>query len=156
ATSKECYLWTLTGTQFRLSPLGITGPDLDTLIDSYKGAINRHTPLSESTAAKKLFQILVEPAADLIPKSAHVMILADSNIYSLNFETLISSNGGDHYWIEDVDIQNASSIDLLLRPARRSSGNRGLLLIGAPVQADPHFVELPHAPQEMESVRQRF
>ena len=156
ASNKDCYLWTLTGTQLRLSPLGIPGPDLDTLIDSYKAAIQRHAPLAESSAAKKLFQVLVQPAGDLIPKDAHIVIMADSKIYSLNFETLISPQGGDHYWIEDVDIQNASSIDLLVRPNRKRSASRGLLLIGAPAQADPHFVELPNAPQEMESVGRHF
>jgi CHAT domain-containing protein len=156
ASNKDCYLWTLTGTQLRLSPLGIPGPDLDTLIDSYKAAIQRHAPLDESSAAKKLFQVLVQPAADLIPKDAHVVIMADSKIYSLNFESLISPQGGDHYWIEDVDIQNASSIDLLVTPNRKRSASRGLLLIGAPAQADPHFVELPNAPQEMESVGRHF
>ncbi len=156
ATGKDCYLWTLTGTQFRLSQLGIAGPDLNILIDSYKAAIERHAPLSESTSAKKLFQILIQPASDLIPKGTHVMVLADSKLYSLNFETLISPQGGDHYWIGDVDIQNVSAIDLLLRPAHRNSAAKGLLLIGAPVQADSHFIELPHAREEMESVRQHF
>lgn len=156
ASNKDCYLWTLTGTQLRLTPLGIAGPDLDTLIDSYKAAIQRHAPIAESSAAKKLFQLLVQPAAGLVPKGAHVIILADSKIYSLNFETLISPQGGDHYWIEDVDIQNASSIDLLVSPNHKRFRAKGLLLIGAPSQADPHFVELPNARQEMESVGRHF
>jgi len=156
ATTQDCYLWTLTGTQLRLSRLGITGPDLDILIDSYKSAIQRHASLSESTAAKRLFQILVQPALDLVPKGSHAMIVADSKIYSLNFETLVSSQGSDHYWLEDVDIQNVSSIHLLVRPNRKRSSTRGLLLIGAPAQADPHFPELPNAPLEMESVRKHF
>jgi CHAT domain-containing protein len=156
ATDKNCYLWTLNGSQLRFSPLGIAGPDLDTLIDSYKATIERHASLSDSSAAKKLFQILVQPAADLVPKGAHVMILADSKIYSINFETLVSPQGGDHYWIRDVDIQNASSIDLLVTPNPKRRTTRDLLLIGAPAQADPHFVELPNARQEMESVGRHF
>src|SRR5262249_50048996 len=32
ASQKECYLWTITSDQIRLSSLGITGPDLDNLI----------------------------------------------------------------------------------------------------------------------------
>ena len=61
-TADECYLWTVTATQLRLSPLGIKGPDLDNLIDSYQQEIQQHLPLADSSAAKKLYQILVQPA----------------------------------------------------------------------------------------------
>src|SRR5262249_16164383 len=155
-TSKECYLWTVTGRELRWSPLGITGPAMDILIDSYQKEIQRHAPLDESSTSKKLFHTLVQPAADLGPKGTHVIVVADSKIYSVNFETLISPEGRDHYWIEDVDIQNASSIDLLVQPGRRRAPTKGMLLIGAPVQADPHFAELPHARQEMESASRHF
>src|SRR5262249_50921685 len=107
-------------------------------------------------SSRRLFQVLVRPAADLVPKGTHVIVVADSKIYSVSFETLISPEGRDHYWIEDVDIQNASSIDLLMQPGRGRAATRGMLLIGAPIQADPHFVELPHARQEMESASRHF
>ncbi|HKV93964.1 MAG TPA: CHAT domain-containing protein [Candidatus Angelobacter sp.] len=156
ASSKECYLWTVTGKHLRLSPLGISGPHLDALIDSYKREIQYHTPMSASSASSKLFQILVQPAIDLAPKGTHIMIVADSKIYSVNFETLISPRGGDHYWIEDVDIQNVSSINLLITPGRKRSSTKDLLLIGAPTQADPQFPDLPNAGQEMKSVSRHF
>ncbi len=156
ATEKECYLWAITADQLRLYPLGISQPNLDNLIDSYQQEIQQHLPLDASNAAKKLFQILVQPASDLIARRPHVIIVADSKIYTVNFETLISSQGADHYWIEDVDIQNTNSIDLLVSAGPKRSPTRGLLLIGAPAQADPHFAELPHAQEEMESVRKHF
>jgi CHAT domain-containing protein len=83
-------------------------------------------------------------------------VVADSKSYSINFETLISSQGSDHYWIDDVEVENARSIDLLLASHPRREPAKGLLLIGAPVQADPQFPELPHAPEEMASVRKHF
>lgn len=156
ATEKECYLWAITPTQFQQYPLGMPGPNLDNLIDSYQQEIRQHLPPGASPAAKRLFQILVQPAIDLAPPGSHVVIVADSKIYSINFETLIASKGAEHYWIEDVDIQNTSSIDLLVKDRQRRAAAKGLLLIGAPAQADPHFAELPHAPQEMESVRKHF
>jgi CHAT domain-containing protein len=156
ASVQECYLWVVTADQMRLFPLGIAGANLDHLIDSYKQEIQGHFEPGASLAAHRLFEVLVQPASDLTPKGAHVVILADSKIYSVNFETLISSRGGDHYWIEDVDIQNASSINLLVKGVRKRSPARGLLLMGAPVHADPHFPELPYAGKEMESVRRHF
>ncbi|MGZ4895461.1 MAG: CHAT domain-containing protein [Candidatus Angelobacter sp.] len=155
-TQDECYLWTVTANQLRLSPLGIKGPDLDNLIDSYEQEIQQHLPLADSSAAKKLYQILVQPASDLAPKGSHVTVVADSKIYSINFETLVSSQGTDHYWIEDVELENASSIDLLIASHPKRVSSKGLLLIGAPAQVDPHFVALPHARDEMASVEKHF
>ncbi|MGB8131040.1 MAG: CHAT domain-containing tetratricopeptide repeat protein [Candidatus Angelobacter sp.] len=155
-TQDGCYLWTVTSTQLRLSTLGIKGPDLDNLIDSYQQEIQQHLALADSQAAKKLYQILVQPASDLMPKGSHVIVVADSKSYSINFETLVSSQGADHYWIEDVELENARSIDLLLASHPKREPAKGLLLIGAPTQADPHFAILPHAAEEMESVKRHF
>jgi CHAT domain-containing protein len=155
-TADKCYLWTVTPKELRLSPLGIKQPDLDSLIDSYQHEIQQHLSLDDSRAAKKLYQILVQPASDLMPKGSHVIVVADSKSYSINFETLVSSQGADHYWIEDVELENARSIDLLLASHPKREPARGLLLIGAPAQADPHFPKLPHAPEEMASVEKHF
>jgi len=155
-TAEDCYLWTVTANQLRLSPLGIKGPDLDNLIDSYEQEIQQHLPLADSPAAKKLYRLLVQPAGDLIPAGSHVIVVADSKSYSINFETLVSSQGKDHYWIEDVELENASSIDLLVASHPKRDPAKGLLLIGAPAQADPHFPILPHAPEEMASVEKHF
>jgi CHAT domain-containing protein len=155
-TQDECYLWTVTANQLRLSPLGIKGPDLDNLIDSYQQEIQQHLPLVDSAAAKKLYQILVQPASDLVPAGSHVIVVADSKSYSINFETLVSSQGKDHYWIEDVELENARSIDLLIASHPKRAPVKGLLLIGAPAQADPHYGELPHAKEEMASVEKHF
>lgn len=155
-TADECYLWTVTASQLRLSPLGIKQPDLDNLIDSYQQEIQHHLPLADSRTAKRLYQILVQPANDLTPKGSHVIVVADSKSYSINFETLISSQGNDHYWIEDVELENARSINLLIASHPQRISAKGLLLIGAPAQADPHYPELPHAPEEMASVRKHF
>jgi CHAT domain-containing protein len=155
-TADECYLWTVTANQLRLSPLGIKGPDLDNLIDSYQQEIKQHLPLADSPAAKKLYQLLVQPGSDLVPKNSHVIVVADSKIYSINFETLVSSQGAEHYWIEDVELENARSIDLLLASHPKRAPAKGLLLIGAPAQADSHFPELPHAKEEMASVEKHF
>jgi CHAT domain-containing protein len=155
-TQDECYLWTITASQLRLSPLGIRGPDLDNLIDSYQQEIQQHLALGESPAAKKLYQLLVQPGSDLVPKGSHVIVVADSKSYSINFETLISSQGADHYWIEDVELENAGSVDLLIAPHQKRSPAKSVLLIGAPAQADPHYPELPHAKDEMASVEKHF
>ncbi len=157
ASENECYLWTITPTDIRLSPLGIRGPDLDSLIGSYRQEILNHFEMEASPSAKKLFQVLVQPASDLTPKGTHVIIVADSRIYSVNFETLIVTQGAARYWIDDVDVDNASSIDLLIAGRRRGTTTaKGLLLMGAAVPVDPRFPALPHAAEEMQSVSKHF
>ena len=42
-----------------------------------------------------------------------VVVIADGSLSGLNFETLIDPKPAPHYWIEDVCIQNASSLRLL-------------------------------------------
>ena len=95
ATEKECYLWAITPTQFRLYSLGISGPNFDDLIDSYQHEIQQHLPLDASPAAKKLFQVLSPTRYRFGAVGMHVVVVADSKIYSLNFETFISSRGAD-------------------------------------------------------------
>jgi CHAT domain-containing protein/Tfp pilus assembly protein PilF len=155
ATEKNCYLWVITPIKMQIFTLGVSTSDIASQIASYRSEIQNHLSIGSSPASKRLFQMLVQPAQALVPGGTHVMILADSSIYSVNFETLISSESGDHYWIDDVDVQYANSIDLLLQP-NRASPSRGLLLIGAPAQADPKYPPLPHAPQEMDSVYKHF
>lgn len=154
-TDNNSYLWVVTPLKTFSFTLGVNFPEILALASSYRSEIQNHLPIASSPAARRLFQILVQPALKLVPKGSHVMVLGDTAIYNLNFDTLISSEGGDHYWIDDVDVQYASSIDLLLQSNRASPSN-GLLLIGAPTQADPQYPPLPHAPQEMESVRKHF
>jgi len=155
-TDNGCYLWAITPKELRMVKLGIKGPELVNLIDSYTEEIRLHTDLANSTAARKLFQLLVQPANDLAPKGSQIIILADSQLYSVNFETLVSTQGRDHYWIEDVAVENASSIDLLLAGIRNTRPTKGMLLIGDAIQADPNFPVLPNAAKEMESVSRHF
>ncbi|HEU4413618.1 MAG TPA: CHAT domain-containing protein [Candidatus Angelobacter sp.] len=157
ATDKVCYLWAISSSGMHFFRLDVPGPELDSLINVYRQEIQLHSDMDRSPAGKRLFQLLVQPAADLIPKNSRAIIVADSRIYSVNFESLIVSQGDPHYWIDDVAVENASSIDLLIAGKdRKASQQKELLLIGAPVQADPDFPELPNATREMDSVSQYF
>lgn len=150
------YLWLLTPK--RLLPLNLRASqnELEALADSYTREVQEHSSLEESAAQQKLYQILLKPVRELLPKGTHVILVADSALYRINFETLISDEGALHYWIEDAELENACSIDLLLAGQHSRRNGKGLLLIGAPDQATPEFPSLPNAPQEMERVRKHF
>jgi CHAT domain-containing protein len=100
------------------------------------------------------------------------MILADSWLSPLNFETLLApgsssgispkaGRGADpapavHYWIEDATLLSAPSLDLLAsaKPARGSS--RKLLLLGNPVSPSPDYPSLPLFSAEMTRIEKHF
>lgn len=152
----ETYLWAVTSKRLKAVRLGVSQNELETLADSYQQEIQEQRSIDESPAQQKLFQILIKPARELVPKGAHVILVADSALYRINFESLISDEGPLHYWIEDAEVESASSIDLLLAGQNKHRNGKGLLLIGAPDQVTPEFPPLPHAPEEMESVRRNF
>lgn len=152
----ETYAWIVTANKLEMKALGVNQNDLETLADTYRQEIDQHTPMDSSPAQKKLYQILIAPMAALIPHNAHVIIVGDSALYRINFEALVSEVGHPHYWIDDAEIENASSIDLLLAEKRVSRHGTGALIIGAPKQVSPQYPLLPHAHEEVDSVKGQF
>jgi CHAT domain-containing protein len=153
---RETYAWIMTENKLEMKTLGANQNDLETLADEYRNEIDHQTPMDSSPAQQKLYHILIKPVTSLIPKGCHVILVADSALYRINFETLISDNGTPHYWIDDVELENASSIDLLLAGSRVSRHGRGVLIIGAPKQVSPQYPLLPHAPEEVADVKAQF
>jgi CHAT domain-containing protein len=69
---------------------------------------------------------------------------------------LIVPGSSPHYWIDDVEVENASSLQLLTRASERQSiKSDSLLLIGAPVPTGG-YPALTHAAEEMERVASHF
>ena len=108
-----------------------------------------------------LYRTLVAPAQPLLPKDSKVFVIPDGALNNLNFETLIVDQPTRHFWIEDADVVNASSMRVLeasLSSAnihkQQRSGN--LLLIGNSVAPSPEYPELPRAADQMQSVAHHF
>lgn len=104
---------------------------------------------------RRLYDLLVAPAAKLIPSGSNVILVPDGPLYGLNFETLLTAGEQPKYWIEDVNIALAPSFAVLLargpKPAPKS-----LLLIGDPVSPAGEFPALPDAETEIQSIRSDF
>lgn len=152
----QTYAWIVNANKLEMKALGVNQNDLETFADAYRNEIDQHTSMNSSPAQQKLYHVLLSPVAALIPNKAHVIIVADSALYRINFEALISDEGYLHYWIDDAEIENASSIDLLLAEKRVSRHGTGALIIGAPMQVSPQYPLLPHAQEEVESVKHQF
>ena len=152
----ETYAWIVTGEGVKMKALGVDQNDLETLADQYRAEIDQHYPIDSSPTQQKLYHLLVEPFQKLVPRGSHVILVGDSALYRINFETLICDVPVPHYWIDDAEIENASSIDLLMAGSRIERHGRGALIIGAPNQASPQYPLLPHAHDEVEAVKSKF
>ena len=152
------YLWLITParvTLFTLPP----AKEIDPLVQSYRQALlgSRDVLETQNAAGQKLYDLLVAPAAKLIPKGSRVTILPDGSLYSLNFETLLAPAPQLHYWIEDVAVSYANSLALLAAGAsRHASPARKLLLVGDPVSPDAEFPRLPQAAAEISRIENYF
>jgi CHAT domain-containing protein len=101
--------------------------------------------------------MLVKPAESFLSKNSLVTIVPHGSLYRLNFETLVVPGSPPHYWIDDVVIENTSSMSFRFSAQRRAvKPQKQLLLMGDPIQATPQFARLKHAAEEMKSVAARF
>ncbi|MFY9802450.1 MAG: CHAT domain-containing tetratricopeptide repeat protein [Candidatus Acidiferrales bacterium] len=156
--AEHSYLWVITPARVSLFTLP-PAAEIDPLVQSYRQALlgSRDVLETQNAAGQKLYDLLVAPAATLVPKGSRVTILPDGSLYSLNFETLVAPSPRLHYWIEDVDLSYANSLTLLAAgAAHHASPARTLLLLGDPVSADAEFPKLPQAAAEMSGIESYF
>lgn len=152
------YLWVNTPERlasFTLPPAAV----IDPLVQAYRQALlgSRDVLETRNAAGQKLYDLLIAPAAKLIPPGSRVTILPDGSLYNLNFETLLAPAPQLHYWIEDVDISYANSLTLLAAgAARHASPAKKLLLVGDAVSPDTEFPKLPQAAAEMSGIENHF
>jgi len=157
---EKSYLWTITGNRTRLFllPGKLT---IQSRVEKYQKAIlHSSDPLGQRNEdARWLYDALVAPAAATIHPGSRVVLVPDSCLNGLNFETLLAPGKvGFHYWIEDVTITNANAIRLIAGLHMRGSGAnvKKLLLIGDPVSPGAEYPNLPNASAEMISIEKHF
>jgi CHAT domain-containing protein len=152
------YLWVITPERVAIFALPAAA-EIDPLVQSYRQALlgSRDVLETRNAAGQKLYDLLVAPAAKLIPNGSRVTILPDGSLYGLNFETLLAPAPQLHYWIEDVDVSYANSLTLLAAgAARHASPTKKLLLVGDAVSPDAEFPKLPQAAAEISGIEDYF
>jgi CHAT domain-containing protein len=158
---KQSYLWAIAprATQlFSLPPAA----EIDKLVQRYRRSLNGPGDVLESSEeGRALYRTLVAPANGLLKSAPRVLIMPDGSLNNLNFETLIVETPRPHFWIDDADVANASSLRMLaaaLADSRVASGTRQseLLLIGDSVAPSQEYPELPRAGEQMASVAKHF
>jgi CHAT domain-containing protein/tetratricopeptide (TPR) repeat protein len=156
---KTSYLWAITPVReqfYRLSGRETIVP----LIQTHTRAILASKDVLRQPAApgQSLYNELVKPAEGLIKKGGRVIIVADDALNSLNFETLQTPGANSHFWIEDVTITNAKSLQLLSasESTKTQYADGRILLMGDPVYRKDEYAELPNASAEVAKVASHF
>lgn len=156
---KRSYLWAINAGRVRLFELPGRAE-----IDGHVKAYQRSILNSVDVLAKKdeaglwLHEKLVAPASAMIPIGGKVFLIPDGSLNNVNFETFLVAAPQPHFWIEDVTLTSADSLQLLqsFRQRPMAKGSPRLLLIGDPVSSSTEFADLPNAPAEVRSVAAHF
>lgn len=155
---KESYLWAIspkTTQVFTLPP----GAQIEAAVKRYRSALigPQDVLVSGGEDGQALYRMLIAPAESLLGSSKRVFVLPDGGLNNLNFETLIVPSPKPHYWIEDADIVNASSLRVLdASLTAQTVKTPRLLLIGDSVSPSRDYPELPKASDQMASVARLF
>ena len=156
---KHSYLWVVNGEVFQKISLR-SGEEIAQEVRSYRNFLQQEKidPLAVSNPlSSRMFDELVKPALQWIPKEARVTIVPDDALHSLNFESLVVRGAQPHYWLQDATISIAPSLGILtMEDAAASRRKPRLLLIGDPNLKGTGFAELPDAKSEMNRVRNYF
>jgi CHAT domain-containing protein len=158
-TNEESFVWVITPTQlkvFRLPSHVMLHPQ----VDAFSAEVDQHRRIEESPAGQELYKSLIGRIETPIPKDSSVVIVPSKILSLVSFESLVVPGPEPHYWIDDVEIESASSLALLAHPspvgARSDKRTKELLLLGAPLEADKDFPTLKNAQEEMNRVSSHF
>jgi CHAT domain-containing protein len=128
---KRSFLWLVNSHHFQRFELP-SQATLEAKIKNYADALPNGKGIGDAAAkdGQELYNWLVRPAQFLIAHDEEVVVVPDGSLARLNFETLVVPGAPPHYWIDDVTVQNASSVALLANIKRRQSAGRSILAIG--------------------------
>jgi len=167
----QSYLWAIGPREVNLFPLPPRA-QIESAVARYRKSLGGPQSVLGASAqsadpdALWLYRTLVAPAKQFVGKDAKVFIIPDGSLNNLNFETLVVDEPSPHFWIEDADVVNASSLRVLeaslARGSVRSESARNkphagnILLIGDSVAPGADYPELPRAADQMKTVAKHF
>jgi CHAT domain-containing protein len=156
---KVSYLWVIAPTRQQFYEIAGSETILPLIKLHTKMILSSKDLLSQQDApGRSLYEDLVGPAQSLIKKGSKVFIVGDEALSGLNFESLQTPGEDSHYWIEDVTITNAKSLQLLsVQKAKRPQyTDRSILLMGDPIYRKDEYAKLPNASSEIKDVASHF
>lgn len=153
---EKSYVWVVTPGAVVLKTLP-RDRDIETLIDAYRRAtLNPHVRLAQTREmGEQLYTMLVAPAG-AIARGSRVIVVPDGRMHVLNMESLVVPGTDMRFWIQDVTLVSASSLQLLGRDTAQRPQGGAMLLVGNPPAADAAYPPLTKAKLEIEKVQRHF
>lgn len=152
------YVWIVTPKGVTLKPLR-PEREIEAAIDQYQRLLMNLGVRVEQLRGRgeQLYQMLVAPAAAAIGRGSRVIIVPDGRMHALNMESLIVPGLQNvRFWIQDVILVNAGSVQLLGQSTPAPAANGAMLLVGDPPFADAAYPPLRNAKLEMQNVQRHF
>jgi CHAT domain-containing protein len=152
-TPERSYVWTITPNSIEVTPLPAAAA-IERALDTYsQEMLSSRTGNTSMPHGAALYTMLVQPVAKQIPAGKRVIIVPDGRLHAFNMETLVVPSTHS-YWIENVTIEMAGSLELLAG-SRTARAPRSLLLVGDPSPAG-EYLRLNNAEKEMALVSSHF
>lgn len=155
---ERSWVWTVGGDRITAYPLPSEN-NIRHLVETYRAVLEKSADpaVTGSTVGRELWNAVAAPVAAIAGKASHVIVVPDGPLYMLNFETLVSPQPAPHYWIEDVELAVAPSLNILVSGgAAPAVPGASLLLIGDPESPAEEYPKLPYAAQEVAAVERNF
>ena len=151
------YVWLVSPSCFELFPLA-PSHDIEQKAQEYNQALQGLSdPQDLEHKGQSLYQMLVAPAEKLIPQGTQLVIIPHGGLTKINFETLRVPHPSPHYWIQNVELEIASSSNLVIREGGGVSlTTQSLLAIGDPNSASSDYPPPRHASEELKRVGSHF
>jgi CHAT domain-containing protein/Tfp pilus assembly protein PilF len=141
---------------FRLPP----ADEIRALVEQYQGFVEkgiRDPMTTDYQPGRRLYEILIQPAAEFIPTGAQVVLLPDGPLHRLNFETLRVPGDKPRYWIEDVTLSIAPSLGLLMAQDPAETGQpASVLVFGDAMYTGGTYQPLRYSAVEIAKIRSHF
>jgi CHAT domain-containing protein len=154
---QHSYVWTITSKDVRAARI-VPDADIKKAVDGYQGALKGPygTLQLSGGRGRRLFAMLIPSVPRTVARGGRIIVIPDSALHALNFETLVVPASRQHYWIEDVVITEASSIGVLRRHHPPPTRPPSMLLVGNVPSPDSSFRPLRNAGAEMTAISRRF
>jgi len=152
---KQSYVWIITGSSIemeRLPPAKVIEDEIDLYARDIQAL--RSKAASRAHAAKLYSSLVPKVPSRVMPLGARVIVIPDGRLHAFNLETLVNPTTL-RYWIEDVTLETANSLELL-DAAQSTRGPRSMLLVGDPPSPDRDFPPLTNAADEISRVKRQF
>ncbi len=152
---RESYGWVVTASGIHVFRLP-AADEIRALVEQYQGFIEkgiRDPMATEYAPGRKLYEMLLAPAARFIPAGSQVVLLPDGPLHRLNFETLPIYGEKPRYWIVSI----APSLSLLMTdtaaPARRPVS---MLVFGDAIYSGSSYEPLRYSSVEIGKIERHF